>query len=67
MKSNLIKIKNTLKLFCSILLILPFIGKSQTGEDNHRKYWYYRSRLVNDFMKVGLGQGEITIKKVVVQ
>jgi hypothetical protein len=31
---------------------------SQADEINHRKYWYYRSRLTNDFMKIGPNQGE---------
>ncbi len=40
-------------LFLSIQYCL-----GQTDADNHRKYWYYRSRLVNDFVKVGLNDGE---------
>ncbi len=31
---------------------------SQDAYANHRKYWWYKSRLNNDFMKVGLGDGE---------
>ena len=43
-------------------LILAFVligslAKSQSPDENHRKYWYYRTRLVNDFTKVGTGQG----------
>lgn len=41
-------------LFCFIALEL--IG--QNDELNHRKYWYYKSRLLNDFMKVGINQGD---------
>ena len=33
------------------------IAKGQTDEQNHRKYWYYRSKLVNDFLLVGIGNG----------
>lgn len=32
--------------------------KSQTDADNHRKYWYFKSRLNNDFLKVGTAAGE---------
>lgn len=27
------------------------------ADSDHQKYWYYRARLVNDFVKVGDGQG----------
>ena len=67
MKWNLINNKQIINLLSGVLLLTPLFILSQNGNDNHRKYWYYRSRLTNDFMKVGLGQGEITIKKVVVQ
>ena len=59
--------KLLLKINVLLIIIISNATFAQTTTDNHRKYWYYRSRLVNDFMKVGLGQGEITIKKVVVQ
>jgi hypothetical protein len=34
------------------------IGYSQTltfeeNQRNHRRYWYYRTRMINDFMKIG--------------
>ena len=42
------------------LLILLFIsvsafaGYAQIDHDKaHRRYWYYRTRLINDFMKIG--------------
>jgi hypothetical protein len=44
-----------------LLVLIPCahcLAQTQTDNDNHRKYWYYRSRLVNDFVKVGLGDGE---------
>ena len=43
------------------LLILIYYSNfsfSQTDEQNHAKYWYYRSRFLNDFIKVGLNPGE---------
>ncbi|MES2133452.1 MAG: T9SS type A sorting domain-containing protein [Bacteroidota bacterium] len=33
-------------------------GFSQDMYKNHQKYWYLRSKLRNDFMKVGTNQGE---------
>ena len=59
--------KLLLKANLILLLFLTNYMLSQTMTDNHRKYWWYKSRLTNDFMKVGLGQGEINIKKIVVQ
>jgi hypothetical protein len=32
--------------------------QSQTSTDNHRKYWYYKTRLNNDFVLVGTGPGK---------
>ena len=52
MKYNLIK-KIALTIIC-----LVQICKAQTDNANHRKYWYYKSRLNNDFVKVGLNPGE---------
>ena len=32
---------------------------AQTLEiDHHKKYWYYKSRFNNDFIKIGLNQGQ---------
>ena len=69
MKFKLTNNKMTLNLRGILIpiLLISLIGSAQNATDNHRKYWYYKSRLNNDFVKVGLGQGEITIKKVVVQ
>lgn len=42
-------------------LFFIFVVKSlhaQNAFDNHQKYWYYKSRLKNDFMKIGLKTGE---------
>jgi len=42
------------------LLFILFISlaKGQDDDQHHRKYWYYRTRLVNDFLKVGTEQGD---------
>lgn len=40
------------------------IGISQTNIDNdkaHRRYWFYRTRLINDFMKIGKEQGDCIV------
>lgn len=39
-------------------LLLQLHSQSGSDEDIHRKYWYYKSHLNNDFIKVGLGLGE---------
>lgn len=40
-------------MFCFNLIV------SQTTEvDLHKKYWYYKSRFNNDFIKVGKEHGE---------
>lgn len=43
-----------------ILLIILFILNLYAQNDilNHRKYWYFKSRLINDFMKVGINPGD---------
>jgi hypothetical protein len=40
-----------------ILLFLNLIGFAQNAEQNLKKYWYYRERLVKNFMRVGNCQG----------
>ena len=40
----------------SFLQILSY-GFSQTPEQNQAKYWYYRYRLINDFMLIGKDRG----------
>lgn len=43
-----------------VLLIFVEIVYSQQTVDNdkaHRRYWYYRTRMINDFMKIGKEQG----------
>lgn len=47
------------KIILAITLIYFCLNAiAQTDDINHRKYWYYRSRLTNDFMKIGPNQGE---------
>lgn len=61
-------LKNRLKIFCNmiirvayyiiIILLVKSSVISQNDAVNHRKYWYFKSRLLNDFMKVGIKQGD---------
>jgi hypothetical protein len=41
-----------------MVLFYPNHSVSQGDYTNHKKYWYYKTRLNNDFVKVGTGQGE---------
>lgn len=45
-------------VFVPIFFFSPLISYSQNDLSNHKKYWYYKSRLNNDFVKVGTGRGE---------
>lgn len=45
------------KLCLALLLFTEIVSYSQDYTMLHNKYWYYRTRLRNDFMKVGIGQG----------
>lgn len=47
--------KNT---FFKIFIYLPLYFLSQGDGTNHQKYWYYKSRLNNDFIKIGMKPGE---------
>ena len=45
-------------IFIKTILIINFliindIVIGQSDLDNHKKYWYYKSRFNNDFIKVG--------------
>jgi hypothetical protein len=56
MKCNLVN-----KIGYSIVfgfLFLHLLVVAQNFTVNHRKYWFYKSRLNNDFVKVGTGDGE---------
>ncbi|MFH1321030.1 MAG: hypothetical protein ABII90_10305 [Bacteroidota bacterium] len=46
------------KIILVFILINPLISEAQTTYKNLEKYWYYRLRLQNDFLKVGPNQGE---------
>ncbi|WP_162014327.1 T9SS type A sorting domain-containing protein [Kordia algicida OT-1] len=50
-------------LFIIIVLLglIPVDLEAQTHQQNHEKYWYYRWRLRNHFMKIGPNQGESLI------
>jgi hypothetical protein len=50
--------KSHLRNSLFLMFILTNYTYSQTIQDNHRKYWWYKSRLNNDFVKVGTGDGE---------
>ncbi|MBK7183785.1 MAG: T9SS type A sorting domain-containing protein [Bacteroidetes bacterium] len=42
-----------LKFSYLLLILLPFASHSQTDFLNHKKYWFYHYRLLNDFMVKG--------------
>jgi hypothetical protein len=54
-----------MKLLIFIIYFLSyFIANSQVTVDNdkaHRRYWYYRTRMINDFMKIGKEQGNCVV------
>jgi hypothetical protein len=45
-------------LFLNCILFCALVSSAQTAVANHQKYWYQRSKMRNDFMKVGPNQGE---------
>jgi hypothetical protein len=50
----------TLSLFVALFQLH---GQAPSIDDNkaHRRYWYYRTRLINDFMKIGKDQGDCVV------
>ncbi len=46
-------------LFVIIILVQLNCTSQQTVDNDkaHRRYWYYRTRMINDFMKIGKEQG----------
>jgi len=53
-----------MRIIIIITFLLGFASTSleaQNHQQNHEKYWYYRWRLTNHFMKVGPNQGESLI------
>jgi hypothetical protein len=47
-----------LNILIFVSLFYANLSVSQTDQENHQKYWYYKTRLNNDFVKVGLDAGE---------
>ena len=47
-------------LFTIYILFVGLFLQSQTIDNDkaHRRYWYYRARMINDFMKIGKNQGD---------
>src|ERR1043166_8200624 len=56
------KLNNNLYFVVVFLIMAIGLTKSAFGQTTdelvHRKYWYYKTRLDNDFIKVGLDSGE---------
>ena len=49
------------KFIVLIWICISFNTLAQPSIDNekaHRRYWYYKTRFVNDFIKLGKNQGE---------
>ncbi|MGZ3900330.1 MAG: hypothetical protein ACXVC7_16360 [Bacteroidia bacterium] len=47
-----------------ILFAVINLSFAQPAIDNdkaHRRYWFYRTRMINDFMKIGKNQGECIV------
>lgn len=54
--------KNKLICICLLWLLWPQQNKAQIDNNKaHRRYWYYRTRMINDFMKIGKDQGECIV------
>jgi hypothetical protein len=47
-------------ILSAIALIACLTSKSQTLEQNLKKYWYFRERLKNDFMVVDNNNAQVT-------
>jgi hypothetical protein len=46
-------------LYFICLLITDMISQPSINDGKaHRRYWYYRTRLINDFTKIGIDQGD---------
>ncbi len=45
-------------LITATIMMIAINANCQTYTLNLQKYWWYRYRLINDFMKVGSGYGE---------
>ncbi len=49
-------VKTSLTVF--IVLVGASSLHSQSNADLHTKYWFYKTRFNNDFVKIGLNAGE---------
>lgn len=51
-------------LFFTLFIFSNYILNSQITVDNekaHRRYWFYRTRMINDFIKIGKNQGDCIV------
>jgi len=49
---------NSINILFSIFLSTFAFGQTTQYPDHYKKYWYFKSRLNNDFLKIGLDSGE---------
>jgi len=52
------------KIWIGLFLLAFFFSFSQStinDDKAHRRYWYYRTRFINDFIKMGKNQGECIV------
>jgi hypothetical protein len=53
-------------LFCVLTFTNVYLFSQPLSIDEnqraHRRYWYYRTRMINDFMKVGGAQGDCIVQ-----
>jgi hypothetical protein len=55
------KVKLSL-LFFYVLFFQDILSQQAVDNDKaHRRYWYYRARMINDFMKIGKEQGSCIV------
>lgn len=53
------KVTFTIQLcLISMLLIAQSLSNVQEINRSHRRYWFYRTRFINDFTKIGDKQGD---------
>jgi hypothetical protein len=56
--------KKSKKILIGLFLLTSFFSFSQStinDDKAHRRYWYYRTRFINDFIKMGKNQGECIV------
>lgn len=56
--------KFTTVIVC-LCMNISLLHAQQTVDNDraHRRYWYYRTRMINDFMKIGKDQGDCIFSK----